>query len=314
MNHIIKMIIIGTTVTATQVLASNNKTQIDGFVSHGINVYNNKFIADYSNTTPLIPWLNPVEPVREIGVYSPGDANAAPIDENTDRSLPVATIDDFANFFNPGGVFDLNLLNKTIDQIGTNFFGFASVDQRAPIIPFDQSTPGQIHRSGTANAQPTVGDWEKISGRLDINCLDDGRAVVRVTVKNAFPDGLYSLWDIGVFNPQTENEQGYGVPFGGIPNVLVTDNQGCGTKEFIVNYCPISPCGAGSDSCSSYISAFYHWDGQIYGGSPAATFAGAPAGVVSSNHIVWPMSGELLMEPKNKFKGGTVCDRKNLRI
>lgn len=85
--------------------------RITGYVAHGINVYNNQFIVDYSDASPMVSWLNPAEPIKEIGIFSPGADNADPINENTDRSLPVATTDGYVNFFNPGGQFDSNLLN-----------------------------------------------------------------------------------------------------------------------------------------------------------------------------------------------------------
>jgi len=101
-----------------------------------------------------------------------------------------------------------------------------------------------------------------------------------------------------VLDPLTEKERGYIRPFGGLPNTLVTDSNGCGYKEMEVPFCAYRSC-LESDSCTSYISAFYHWDAQVYGGSPAGTFAGAPVGVVASNHVVWPMSGDPLIEPQN---------------
>lgn len=301
------------TASATFATEVKSKKTIPGYVSHGINVYNNQFIADYSEDSPLVPWLNPIDPVKEIGVFAPGADNADPIIGDTGRNLPVATIDGFVNFFNPGSTFDRNLLNKTLDQIGTNFFGFGSIDQRIPIKDFSDAKAGDTYRASTANPRPTVADWEKISGKLDVICRDDGTAKVRVSINNGFPNGLYSLWDIGALNPLTDQEQGYGIPFGGLPNVLLTDNDGCAVKEFEVSYCPTRACEAGAESCSSYASAFYHWDGQIYGGSPAATFAGVPAGVVSANHIVWPLSGTTLMDPKTKFKGKASCNTKKLR-
>lgn len=122
------------------------------------------------------------------------------------------------------------------------------------------------------------------------------------------------MWEIGALNPLTDDEQGYGVPFGGLPNVLLTDSEGCATKQFEVNYCPTRVCKPGAKSCSSYVSVFYHWDGQIYGGSPAGSFAGAPAGIVASNQMVWPLSGKPLMEPTTKFKGKSkTCRRKKFR-
>ena len=85
----------------------------------------------------------------------------------------------------------------------------------------------------------------------------------------------------------------------------VTDSDGCGFKEMEVPFCPYRSCPE-TGSCTSYVSAFYHWDSQVYGGSPAGTFAGAPVGVVASNHVVWPLSGDPLMDPQNPLHPGDV--------
>lgn len=275
---------------------------VPGYVSHGINVFNNNAIVDYSQASPSVPWLNPSTLISEIGVLDESANDAAIIDETTDRSLPVATIRAFFDFFNPGGTLDPNLLNQPLDQIGSSFFTFSDLSQRAALVPFDTANPGDLYRGKHTNARPTVAQWEQISGQLRIRCKADGSAVARVTVRNGFPNAVYTLWDIGALNPLTEQEQGYAAPFGGLPNILLTDNKGCGYKKVDLAFCPPEDCTVGAGFCLSYISAFYHWDAQVYGGSPAATFAGAPVGVVASNQIVWPLSGVALIEPQNKFQ------------
>jgi len=138
-------------------------------------------------------------------------------------------------------------------------------------------------------------------GVLSVKCRDDGSARVSVTLKNALPKGVYTLWDVGVMDPLTPQEQGYAVPFGGLPNILLTDEDGCGYKELDVPYCPDRACD-GSTSCTSYISAFYHWDYQVYGGSPDATWAGGATGVYLANHVAWAMSGDILVAPQNPVR------------
>lgn len=278
-------------------------TVIPGYVSHGINVYNDKPIVDYSQASPLVPWLEPDPLIKEIGVLNEqeGAADATVITEATDRSLPVATTRFFPDFFNPGGAINPDYFNKTLDQIGTNFFGFTNLEQRVPLVPFESAQGTEVYRSKGSLARPTVGDWEKISGQIRIRCRSEGTARARLTIRDAFPNAVYTLWDVGALNPLTPAEQGYGVPFGGLPNILLTDSNGCGYTEVELPTCPTRPCEAGAESCISYVSAFYHWDSQVYGGTPAADFAGAPVGAVAANHIVWPMSGTPWMEPQNKF-------------
>ncbi len=277
--------------------ADTSVTYVPGYVSHGVNVFNDEAITDYSETSG-VSWFNPDPLLKEIGVHDPGAADAAVITENTDRSLPLATIRSFADFFNPAGNFNDGLFNRTLDEVGVNFFGFSSLDQRIPQIPFEGAQPGDFHRVKGAIAKPTVGEWEKAGGLIKVRCRPDGTAKVKLTLKNAFPNALYTLWDIGTLNPLTDQEQAYGVPFGGLPNVMLTDANGCGYKTIDLSYCPTQAC-EGSSSCSAYVSAFHHWDSQVYGGSPAGTFSGAPVGAYAANQVVWPMSGTVLIEPQN---------------
>jgi len=87
-----------------------------------------------------------------------------------------------------------------------------------------------------------------------------------------------------------------------LPNVVVTDSEGCGYKKMKVRVCPKRSCEPGMESCSAYISLFYHWDDQIYGGAPDNALAGLPSGLLGANQMVWPMSGDILQSPSSVFK------------
>ncbi len=278
-------------------------TVVEGFVAHGINTYNDTDIGDYSAVAPTVAMLNAVPKVKEIGAFDAGGSDASTITASTDRSLPLATIRSFFDFFNPGGTVDSGLFNLPLDGIGTNFFGFGDFSQRAPIEDFADAAPGTIYSVKGSNRRPTVGDWEKISGQVRIQCRANGTASAQVTIRDALPKAVYTLWDVGVLNPVSDNEQPYAVPFGGLPNLLVTDAEGCGFRKVELPYCPTQAC-EGNTACTSYISAFYHWDAQAYGASPSATFTtpSMPVGVVASNQIVWPMTGTLVSEPATRFK------------
>ena len=275
---------------------------LEGYVAHGINTYNGAAIADYANASPTIPWLNPVEPIREIGVFEPGAADAGIIRSDTDSDRLVATTRSFFDFFHPDGPIDESLVNRPLDEVGSNYFGFVAVDDRVRPSPFPE--PGalpSIHRAKEVIASPTVGQWNAISGRITVKTRRDGTSVVLVTIRNGFANGVYTLWDVGALNPMTPAEEGYGIPLGGIPNVLVTDNDGCAFKRVELPYSLVRKCEPGAPSCTSYVSAFYHWDGQVYGASPAATFANAPTGMYAGNQIVFPASGALLQAPSTRF-------------
>jgi hypothetical protein len=285
--------------------ALGGKTSIPGYVTHGVNVFNDQFLVDYSDASPQVPSL--MVPIYEIGVPNETEdaSDADVITADTDPSLPVATIRSFGDFFNPetlpGENFDPALFNQTLDQIGSNAFGYTRLDDRVLRVPFNEAVPGDVYQGANTNPRPTVEEWNAASGLMRFQCGADGSATVEVAVRNAFPNGVYTLWDIGALYPLTDKEEGYAVPFGGLPNILLTDSNGCGYIQVEVPFCPNRPCEAGADSCTSYISAFYHWDHQVYGGAPAGTFMGVPVGAIGSNHLVWPMSGTPLQEVQNPF-------------
>lgn len=275
---------------------------IPGYVAHGINVYNGKPIGDYSAVAPKTMMFSANPPIYEIGVLQKGQTDSGEITEATDRSRLVATTRSFLNAMNPTGEVNPSWINVPLGDIGTTFFGSTSITDRVtptayPRKPIDPV----IYRMKGVKANPTVGDWEKISGRLTYLNLPDGTSMVRVTVREGFPNAVYTLWDVGVNNPQTDKEAAYAVPFGGLPNIVQTDGKGCGFKEIKLPYQLNRECKPGATSCTSYISLFYHWDGQVFGGSPAATWYGAPVGVIAGNQMVWPTTGRVLTKPATNF-------------
>lgn len=278
---------------------TSSERVISGYVSHGINTYNNETVFDYSKVSPTIFMFD--ARVIEVGAFIEGGQTAEPITIDTDRNRVLATTRVPFDFFNPGGEIDDSLFNRTLDAIGANFLGFANIAQRAPIVPFETASAGDLYRANNTTSRPTVGDWEKISGQMNLICRTDGTANVKITIHDAFPNGVYTLWDVGVHDPLTDQERPYVTPFGGLPNTILTDDEGCGYKNMELAFCP-QTCSADTKSCTGYVSAFYHWDSETYGGSPDATFAGMPGGVIASNHMAWSISGETSKTPTNRFR------------
>ena len=276
-----------------------------GYVVHGINSYNGKPIVDYSMVSPLVPYLNASPSIDEIGVYQDGLDYSGTILSDTDRNLPVATTRSFFDFFNPGGDIELSTINIPLGEVGNSFLGpdFTSLDKRMTPVTFtDSGSEPSVYRKKGFNIDPTVHDWEAISGKLSSEEGKNGLYTVKVTIRDAFPNAIYTLWDLGAVNPLTVEESGYAVPLGGLPNVVITDKRGCGFATFKLKYDLSRPCVAGTSSCSSYISAFFNWDNAAYGASAAATWAKAPTGIYGGNQMIWPTSGTKLIEPQNNFR------------
>ncbi len=285
---------------ASMAAHADTRTIVPGYVTHGVNVYNEQTMVDYTAVSPLVPWLHVEPKIVEIGAYADGQDNAERITAGTDRNLPLATIRSFTDFFAPGVPFDPELYNKPLNAIGVNYFGFSAADDRVLPKRFEQSGHGDIYYAKSHDSMPTVADWDRASGQMRVHCRADGSASAEVTVRNAMPNGVYTLWEVGAIAPLTPQEQGSVAPFGGLPNVLLTDAKGCGHVQVELAFCPTRSC-ADSGSCTSYVSAFYHWDNQVYGGSPEAHGVGMPAGVIGSNHLVFPTTGTPLIAPQNRF-------------
>jgi hypothetical protein len=297
---------IGNYAVASDEHSSSTRKRVDiaGYVIHGINNYNGEAVVDYTGVSPAVPYLNAYPPVDEIGVYQEGSDYSGTIYYYTDRDLPVATTRAFFDYFNPSGDIDLDTVNIPLGEVGSNFLSpeFTSLDKRLTPVSFDESgiEPSIYRKKGFA-INPTVGDWEKISGKLSVKEDKSGMYNVLVTIRDAFPNAIYTMWDIGTLNPLTGDETGYAVPLGGLPNIIVTDKNGCGFARFKLKYDLTRACEPGASSCSSYISAFYNWDNGAYGASAAATWAKAPTGVYGGNQMAWPTSGTALIEPQNEF-------------
>ncbi len=273
--------------------------RIEGYVAHGVNVFNNQFIADYTSASPSVPWLNPNPPLYEIGVFVEGADDSEVISADTDAARLVATNRRFVDLFGLG--VDPTLFNRTLDKVDSNYFGSQTITDRIVPLSFDDATEATVYRRVGINPAPSLEEWNKVSGLITYKCLKDGTATVRVSIVDAFPNAVYTMWDVGAKNPLTDQEQGYAVPLGGLPNILKTNDKGCASVKVRVPYCPGRPCQSGATSCSSYLSIAHHWDQQTYGASPAASLIGIPVGAYAANHMVWPMSGNLLQEPHNRW-------------
>jgi len=277
----------------------NRATVVDGYVSHGVNVFNGEFMVDYSNAAPGVGFLMPSPPLYEIGVLNPGANESEIINAQTDENRLVATHGRFGELF--GIPRQDELYNVPLDQVPSNFFGSSSVFDRVLPVPFNQAGEQQIYRRTDTNHKPTLKEWNKISGQISFRCSGNDSAKVKLSIVDAFPNAIYTMWDVGSSNPLTSEEAPYAVPLGGLPNTLITDGNGCASTTLDLPYCPGRKCEAGAASCSTYLSIAHHWDQQTYGAAPGGSFFGIPIGAYTANHMVWPMSGEVLQPPSTRW-------------
>jgi len=273
---------------------------IPGYVVHGVNVFNDEYLVDYSQVSPNIPFLMPSPPTYEIGAYAPGNFNSDTITSLTDTSRLVATNSRFSELF--GLPIDPAIHNIPLNKVSSNFFGSSSLLDRSIPKEFSESGETDIYHRTKSNTAPTIKEWNKVRGQVSYSCKTDDSATVKVEIASAFPNAVYTMWDVGASNPLTAGEAPYGVPLGGLPNILTTDDYGCAETTLELPYCPSRKCEAGAKSCTSYLSIAHHWDEQGYGASPSLSFAGIPVGAYAGNHMVWPMSGQPLRAPHTKWQ------------
>ncbi|EDM68878.1 hypothetical protein PE36_19775 [Moritella sp. PE36] len=112
----------------------------------------------------------------------------------------------------------------------------------------------------------TLGEWSKARGNYQFICYDDGSAKTVARFRKLFPNSMYSM--LGVWD-----KEGSLVvqPFGGLPNVMITDKHGRARYEKRVNGCPLRPSDDNSELL--YLIISYHPNASITGASSFITTA-----------------------------------------
>lgn len=272
----------------------------DGHVTHGVNTFNNKAIVDFSGSSNIFAALGPA---HEIGVLQPGAGNASIITEDVPPETLMANIDAFDLQMGLGLPSGVGPFNIPIAKVPTIFAGSMTINNRVTPNEFSDSSDvtllGSPYLSKRADNNVTLGKWNRASGRISGSCNKNG-ARVRVQIKNGLPNGVYTMWDVGVRNSVTDQEAISAGPFGGLPNIITTNRAGSGSLRRELNYCPTDKC-RGSARCTLYVSLFYHFDHMVYAGSPAIDSAGQAIGMVASNQIQFFINADVIVPQQNRF-------------
>lgn len=273
---------------------------VDGYVTHGINTFNSRPIVDFSSASNIFTTAGPL---HEIGVLNPGGENGSRITDATPTSARLVTVDatQFRDAFGtPRGVGPFNV---PIANTPTLFFGSNSVNDRKKPRRFESSASPDFvsdpYLSAGANPDIRLRNWNAARGSVSGRCRRDGTAFVVIKIRNGLPQGVYSIWDIGVRNALTDKESLSVSTFGGSPNALVTDRRGNGKARRELLYCPTQKC-KGSKRCTLYVSLFYHFDHMLYGSTPTLDNAGPAIGNIASNHVQIFFNGEVLQNRRTR--------------
>ncbi len=152
---------------------------------------------------------------------------------------------------------------------------------RAP-VPSVLDVPGFAPSKSLPNAPITLGEWLEAEGKLDIECDDDGTAIVKVKLKNLIENGVYTLWGVfglDLFPVDGMEDTIVPVALGGVPNVMIADEDGEARIKRTINFCPID------EPRLKTINIAWHSDGSDYGAVPELPLLGLPGGVITHDQV-----------------------------
>ena len=156
------------------------------------------------------------------------------------------------------------------------------------------------------------GDWERASGLAIIDC-DNSTGKVYISICNALPEAIYTVIEVGIVNPGQSQEGIYALPLGGVGNVIRTDENGNGELYVNLAWCPVRQCIVNvSIDCQLYFNVNHNSDYIVYGGDTSRLFwkpNAYPTGIAGAVHLWFPIFGEFLQEPLNRYNKRQ-CKRK----
>ncbi|PPC91352.1 MAG: hypothetical protein CTY34_04050 [Methylobacter sp.] len=249
-----------------------NKTQtfhVNGVAVTGFNEVCGEAVVNL----PLPPPLSPDFHGAFIGEY---DTTQGAID-----AIP----------FTPTNCNPNSLVATTTDPVYRDAFGFPDPDSRLKNIPLrkvpttvtfdDQRSelssigvfpPNPFPPTKNQSNDPiTLGDWLSARGNMTIVCKSDGSASVVIRMRKLIPDSIYSA--IAVWNttpPFLNQPTVFPLPFGGVPNIFVTDAEGNGVFKRRLAACPMDPTPDGSRLL--FVDIGFHSANTVSGAVPVPLF------------------------------------------
>jgi len=223
-----------------------------------------------------------------LGVYNPDGPLPLPLTADTPDNAILASFVDADAVGPPQAIFQNvapELVNVPLRDIGT----YANPKlARGGAIPFQSDGPVIGATQADPSGPITKGDWFKASGILKVACTPEGNSV-SVNVKSLVPNRLYTVWALWL---DPSGPRMIAVPFGGAPNVIITDKQGDGTLERDLNFCAVDAALEGVDGKRlAGIGVHLHSDHAAYGPIPAPLAAGLPPVIVLHDHLAFNLGG-----------------------
>lgn len=184
---------------------------------------------------------------------------------------------------------DPSMINTPLHQtpVTTDHNGFGrgyGTGVRAQLPTTLQAHTGATATRAVPNEPITKGRWYEAKGSLEVKCFADGTARAEIKLSHLIPNGVYTLWTIhGVSINNSPNMAPY--PFGGVPNVVIPDEEGRASASRKLGYCPLT------EQNLVFVDVAFHSDGNVYGAVPDAPFDQFPQamGSVTHTHVEFPV-------------------------
>jgi hypothetical protein len=145
-------------------------------------------------------------------------------------------------------------------------------DQRSELPPMGVLPPNPFPPTkNQSNESITLGNWLNARGRMKVICKKNGSATVEIQMKKLIPDSIYSAIAVWKTTPPfLDNPTVYPLPFGGVPNIFVTDEWGNGIFKRRLAACPMDPTPDGSRLL--FVDIGYHSSNTVSGAVPVPLF------------------------------------------
>ncbi|WP_281559353.1 hypothetical protein [Thalassomonas sp. RHCl1] len=271
---------------------------IKGHITTGVNNYCGKKLFKFPDAYESLNDLS----FQFVGQYDPDpnaqDAIRLSADNCQDDTILASTTD-------PGNVAwlqsfldmpdadprlkNIKLMDKPtyVDLVGNHGYIDRTRPEHSNPVPYFDGPSEDI----------TLGEWSQARGKYAFTCYDDGSAKTVARFRKLFPNTMYSM--LGVWD---NAGQVVVQPFGGLPNVFITDKKGRARYEKHVNGCPLRPSDDGSELL--YLIISWHPNASITGASSFITTAKAtvidkdgstyestqPPGIVIHDQLMFPFS------------------------
>lgn len=181
---------------------------------------------------------------RTLGAFDPllgaGHGNSPQLTPVTPGDTLLAShLDAFGLSFaglDPSNV-PFEALNVLIDDTPILTDDFGIQHENLPCAT-EVSQTNVIARAGPCRQPITLDDWMRARGVAVFDCRADGTSHARLLMRRLRPNRMYSVWLVVQDFTSGPRFLVRPIPFGGVPNILVTDPAGRGDLDRTLGFCP----------------------------------------------------------------------------